>query len=334
MPSKTIERKSEQGIWVKTSVRALRIIEMLLEKAYTSRELEINIFGTDGEKKRTIQGDLDELSVYFGEKFIKVKKGREYYYKLIDLPQPIYNLYTIPPEEIIKIYEFIGLFDEKSLKFFEMQEPILIEKIRKELEQVYVLISQPFEELQPTPHLRTIKKAVRQNRYLSIGYMKEKLIAYNDVKPLKIVFAQNNWYLAVLLKEKNAAYHLTLLRISFIVSVSMQGKFTQTSLVKEAMAHIEQMQTLFASIDAPVYEVQLLAQRSIARYFRQKKYLRSQKIIEENPDGSILLSYHVTSDKEILPLIMRWLPDIYVVSPKKLKTRLNRMLSRYIKRNE
>jgi predicted DNA-binding transcriptional regulator YafY len=334
MQENTPDQKRERGTRIKTSIRALRIIEMLLEKEYTSRELEINIFGTDGEKKRTIQGDLDELSAHFGEKFIKVKKGREYHYKLIDLPQPMYNLYTIPPDEIIKIYEFIGLFDNKSLELFETQEPMLVKKIRKELEQVYTLINQPLEDLHPTPHLRTIKKAVRQNRYLSIGYMKEKLIAYNDVKPLKIVFAQNNWYLAVLLQEKNNDQHFTFLRLAFITSVSMQGKFAKTSPVKDALSHLDNAQTLFASMDASPYEVQLLAQRSIARYFREKKYLRSQKIIQENPDGSVLLSYKITNNKEILPLIMRWLPDIYVVSPRKLKTRVSRMLKRYIERSE
>jgi predicted DNA-binding transcriptional regulator YafY len=328
------QTKSERGIRVKTSIRALRIIEMLLQKEYTSREIEINIFGTDGEKKRTIQNDLDELSVYFAEKFIKVKKGREFYYKLVDLPQQMYNLFTVPPDDIVKIYEFIGLFDTNLLTLFEMQEPLFVEKIRKETEQVYSLVNQPFEELKPASHLHTIKKAVRQSRYLSIGYMKEKLIAYNDVKPLKIVFAQNNWYLAVLIKDNNARYSFTLLRMAFITSVSMQGKFTKTQEVKQALAHLDELQTLFSTMGDTPYEVRLLAQRSIARYFREKKYLRSQQIVQENPDGSLLLSYRITNEKEILPLIMRWLPDIYVISPRKLKTRLNRMLSRYIKRNE
>ena len=59
-----------------------------------------------------------------------------------------------------------------------------------------------------------------------------------------------------------------------------------------------------------------------------KKYIPSQSVIEEFDDGDILVEFRVTNYHEVEELIIRWLPDVEVVSPKNLKKMLRRSLKR------
>jgi len=50
-----------------------------------------------------------------------------------------------------------------------------------------------------------------------------------------------------------------------------------------------------------------------------KKFLSSQKFIEEKEDGSVIFTLEYTQSLEILPFIQRWLPDLIILSPQDLK---------------
>lgn len=166
--------------------------------------------------------------------------------------------------------------------------------------------------------------------------MKDELIAYNHAKPLKIVYMHNNWYLATLLQEhQNRPYTLTFLRMKQIVSIEVSSEeYYLTPDIRKALDHIEQCQTPFEQYGAPKFRVIVKADKGIARYFKHKRYLKSQQIIAEETDGSLLISYEITQTQELFPIIQKWLPQMHIIEPPKVKKQFAKMLARYLKKQE
>jgi predicted DNA-binding transcriptional regulator YafY len=69
---------------------------------------------------------------------------------------------------------------------------------------------------------------------------------------------------------------------------------------------------------------------SKAHYFKAKKHLASQKIIEEKKDGTIVLCFTITQLKEIEEMILKWIPHMRVVSPLSLRESIEKKLKKYL----
>ncbi|GEM_PF-1868800 len=306
--------------------RILYILEALAKKECCSKELSRNIFGVDDSKHlRLIQNDIKIIKKIYGEKLHSSKRGC---YKFISIPSTLNDIYTVSPKELLNLFEFIALFDTKMLNIFKQSNATLIKKLKKDTTAIYKIHTQPIEEIKNTQIWNTLKDAVKYRRYLSIAYHRNKLKTYNDIKPLKIVFAQNNWYLAALVSEKDNPYGFTFFRINHIIGIKVEAKTYQKDLT--AMKFLENFQTLFEVYGAKKFKVELLAQKEISSFFKQKKYLESQTITKTYEDGSILLSFYVTDFMEITPLIKQWLPYLVIHSPQTLKEELKTILHQYL----
>ena len=312
---------------MRTQERILYIINKLLQQECCSKHLAQEVFGQMGSSEiRKIQNDIKLLKETFKENLVSTKRGC---YKLINLSKSLENLYSASPDELHNIFEFVALFDAKILTLFEMNEPSLVRKIKKDIESIYHIHEAPFEEIQNHEIWNTVKKAVKERRYLSIAYQKHNMIAYNYIKPIKIVFASNNWYLASIVTEIDKfEYQFTFFRINHIVAATLESKSFQEDV--EAKQHLKEFQSLFDHYGVQKYLVRLHVDREVAPYFRQKKYLKSQKIEQTNSDGSLVLSYQVTNSMEILPLIKRWLPHLHVLEPVELKSEIRAIFEDYL----
>jgi len=69
----------------------------------------------------------------------------------------------------------------------------------------------------------------------------------------------------------------------------------------------------------------------VADYFRQRKYLPSQKIIKENKDGSLVIETRYSNLIEVSYTIMHWVPHIKVVTPQELKQEIKSKVTQYLK---
>ncbi|HIP59085.1 MAG TPA: WYL domain-containing protein [Campylobacterales bacterium] len=196
---------------------------------------------------------------------------------------------------------------------------------------IYQLHSSPFEEIKDQKIWHTLKEAIRNKRYICIAYHESKLLSYSHVKPIKIVYAKNNWYLATIISEEDKhGYGFTFLRINHIIGVSMETQNFQEDI--SALKFLENFQTLFEEYRGKSYTVNLLAKKEIAVFFKQKKYLKSQSIVDTQEDGSLLLSFRIDNSLEIMPLIKQWLPHLIVVQPQTLKEEIDKILHQYLDR--
>jgi predicted DNA-binding transcriptional regulator YafY len=140
-----------------------------------------------------------------------------------------------------------------------------------------------------------------------------------------------NFYLACEVEHPN--YQFSPYRISKIENVTPTGKnFHQN---REIASFIKNMQTPLARY-TPGYrehliEVLVEVKASRAHYFKSKKYLPSQEIIEEKDDGTLVLSYTVTQEMELIDIVKRWIPHMRVIAPTSLKERIHKDLTEYLK---
>lgn len=305
--------------------RILYIVESLSKRACSAKELSMEIFGTDEPKKvRLIQKDIKLLKERYPDQIYSPKNG---YSKFMVLPDFMKTLKSSDAADLAELFEFIALFDAKMLKLFEQSEPSLIKKLRKETRSIYHIKDDPIEEIKDKEIWKTLKKAVKEKRYLSIAYEKGKLKAYNAIKPIKLVFAQNNWYLAAINTEEAHEFEFTFFRVRHIVAVKMDARTFHED--HEALKHLKNLQSLFELYKTEQYKVLIKVKENAVPYFRTKKYLKSQKIEKENADGTLLISFHINNTMEILPVLKRWLPYLIVLEPTSLKEEIETILKIY-----
>lgn len=278
------------------------------------------------ESDRNIQRDLKLLKEFLEDSLKPAGRGC---YRLIDQTNFI-NLAKSSggSKEFFNFLEFVTLFDARALKLLEHEEFTFLEQLKRESAETYTIFDNPIEELQKTLFLEDLKHAIKYRRYCDIVYNESQPRLLEDIQPQRILYAKNNWYLAAMTKNYKHNHGFKLFRINFIDSLTLKSKTFHRNL--EAEAHIKSMQSLFQDYKQPNYSVTLEVSAEVSRYFRVKKYLASQKIIEEREDGSLLLSFEINNDMEIIPLVRTWLPHLRVITPGHLDQKIRAELAAYL----
>jgi predicted DNA-binding transcriptional regulator YafY len=146
---------------------------------------------------------------------------------------------------------------------------------------------------------------------------------------LKILFMNENFYL--ISEVENQSFKVKISRISKIKSLEIQKETFYHN--REIEKFISQMQTPLAlyseGYEEKLIEILLEVDASKIEYFKNKKHLTSQKIIEEKANGNLILSFKVTQNMEIEELIKKWIPYIKVIEPLSLKEKIEGELRKY-----
>jgi predicted DNA-binding transcriptional regulator YafY len=245
---------------------------------------------------------------------------------------PIVSLENTRPKKF-KLLKPIDLFEEAFANtddlgwLFELakeKDPEVFSRLSnysRHTEHIYQLHNTPFEDLEDIEtkqSFRHLKTAVKNREYRNITFYDGK--CFNDVKCLKLLFMEGNWYLAYVTTEGK----LRLGRINFIKEVAYASKSAsfQPSSVQEEMRFLKkQLQNPFTLYGKSTQTATLKALPKIAHYFDKgmKPFLSSQKFLEKFDDGSVRFEVIYTQPMEILPLIQKWMPDLIIESPASLQ---------------
>lgn len=196
-----------------------------------------------------------------------------------------------------------------------------LEKYTNENEHMYQFKNTPFEDMQTLEDKETFKRlrtAVEHREYRKIKF-KGNSDPQDNLKCLKLIFMDSNWYIAYVNRENELRFG----RINFIERVEYAtniGSF-QPSTVKKQMNFLKNIQNSMTLYDKPKTIAKIKARPFIARYFDEgmKPFLSSQKFEKKLDDGSIIFTAEYTQPMEILPLIQGWLPNLIILEPKELK---------------
>lgn len=275
---------------------------------------------------RSAQRDIKTIKEYFGDGLDNSKRGE---YKLIRDAE-LKGFLEAKKElgELKDLFELLVMIDSPLLNHFSAKDYPLLESIKREVNEIFYLCEPPIEEYFDTKNiLRDLKKAIKNRQYINLIYNEPKVEKYNEVQPHKILFSKGNLYVAIKISNDDFNGGIRLLRVAFVDKVELLSHTYHRDI--EIENFIKNTQTLFTSYGAKKYEVKVIVSPKIARHFRGKKHLRSQKILSEDEYG-LLLSFEINNSMEIIPLVKTWLPELKIISPKKLKDEIDALIREYL----
>ena len=290
---------------------------------------------TKGEQmsEKSIRRDLDVLKEKFPESFelIRGGKGEKGCYRAIT-KQTFENILT--PEMVsllvltFNIAQKSDLFDNLNLSAEDKK--ILDNKI-KEFNRAYEFKNKPFEtRIDDRIIFKKLENSIKNQKHIILEYpTRGDTFEKIEVQPYKILFMNENFYLACAVDSE---FEFSIFRVSKIKSIEDTKKTYHKNL--DIVDFIKDIQTPFASYKkeyrAHLIEVKLEIDRSKAYFFKAKKFLKSQEILETKENGNIVVSYRVTKTTEVDELVKRWLPYAKVVEPKEFKERIEGELRGYL----
>lgn len=276
---------------------------------------------------RSLQKDMVYVKTYLGDNLTKNGSC----YKLVKKDY-LDDFFKNNHEEIKKFFHAISLIDQSVFgENFKKYTPLL-ETIREEQKGVYLFLENPFENLKHLDLKSKLERCIKDKRYIDINYFSDKEHIFTRVRSYKIIYQNGSWYLATITTndyEVNGGFKM--LRLNFIRHIEYSKaptNFHEDIQVKDFLEN--KFQSLFTSFDKKFFTVRLKVNTRAARFFKVKKYLKSQRIVEERED-SIIVELSTNDDMEIIPLVQRWLPHIKIIEPKRLHDKILANLAQYTK---
>ncbi|MFK7780144.1 MAG: WYL domain-containing protein, partial [Candidatus Gracilibacteria bacterium] len=218
----------------------------------------------------------------------------------------------------------------ESLNISESDKRIINTKIKKSKE-CYEFITKPYETKKgDVKLLKEIEQAINWKRYTTVIYKVGDALVEYEVKPYKIVFMNENFYLAC--ENTDEEYPFTIFRLANIESIKLHTKTFHIDFdIAEFIKHIQTpFPKYIPNFKKHLIEVIVEVPASKARLFKAKKHLASQKELETKEDGTLVLSFKVTQELEMEELVKKWIPHMKVVTPLSLKEKIEDDLKEYL----
>ncbi|MDQ7060885.1 MAG: WYL domain-containing protein [Sulfurimonas sp.] len=196
-----------------------------------------------------------------------------------------------------------------------------LEEFTKKDKHIYMFKNTPFEDintLESKQSFQHLKRIIEAKEYAKLKFLGDTQV-YDNLKCLKLVFMDNNWYVAYIDSKERLRFG----RINFIerVEYATKSEHFQSSTVTKQMKFLESVQNSMTLYGEEKKIAVIKAKKDIAHYFQEdmKIFLSSQKYKEKLNDGSILFTLEYTQELEILPFIQKWLPNLIILEPKELR---------------
>ena len=262
---------------------------------------------------RTIQRDINRLHYFSIE---KNRDGTLQFVKGFSLKRTSFD-----DMEMLLVYLSLSMVIDISPEFTKSANTLVSKLLLPNFSSPYLIKQDPFEPIDvDSKMMNAIEHAITNNR-ISTLTVKDNTI---EVEPYKIVSFDEIWYLFAkeVESEKIKTYF-----ISDIKSIDVsQRKYRLEIPIDEILNNVHA-----ASFEDGVqYEVTIRVLEPIAHYFKRKKHLVSQKILAEDADGSLIVSFLVSSDEEVDNIIKAWLPHVKVLTPTRLRAKIKRELESYV----
>lgn len=303
-----------------------KLMEILVEQ----REIKANdkeIAELLGYSTKTLGRHLNDLAT-INSNVIKVKKGKNSVYELIDTSY-VFEKIMQNTNDFSWFFDLVDRWDDAIFKDMNYE-------ISKKERDVFLYKNSPFEELQSDGQkdiFRTLKEAIIEKKYLDIHYTYDEERIYEQAVPLKLIFMEQNWYLAII-DQKEGFRFLRIFFISKLENISNKS-YTSDIQKKELKAchhFLNNFQNPMSKYNQEKKTAHILASPKVAKYFKphMKQHFLSEKFIATHDDGSIEFSVEYTQSIEILPFIKKWLPDLKLLSPQSLVDELRADLKTYL----
>jgi len=196
-----------------------------------------------------------------------------------------------------------------------------LETFTQKTKHVFQFHNTPFEDTKTFEEqevFKILKRAVKNREYLKITF-KGKDKPLDNLKCLKLIFMEGNWYLAYVDEDDQCKFG----RISFMgkIEYATKKEFFRLSSVKSHLKFLQNIQNSMTLYNSQKKIARIQAVGHAIKYFEKdmKPFFSSQKFEKVLEDGSVVFSVEYTQEMEILPFIQKWLPNLIILEPKSLK---------------
>ncbi len=262
---------------------------------------------------RTIRRDFELIRESFGD---FMRKDGECYkaYKKVLLEDLLMG------SDLMTLANIINLFGQASME--ESIDEQTKDLVKKSL-RVYDFKTRPFEHVENREIVKKLEYAIKFNKEIRIEYQISRGSTKRWFQPYKILFINENFYLA---GENISKKNFEFLRTALILDIEESKKtfYQKTDMID----FIQTIQTPWASFGKEEITVRLRMDSKIRKYFFMKKYLPSQKVIQTFEDGDIEVEYVVSNLREVEELVIKWLPHIKIIAPKNLKRMIKKVIGK------
>lgn len=219
---------------------------------------------------------------------------------------------------VVEYYKMISFFGiDKYLPDFSQS---FLKSIPETIQNRSVLIKFNGIEHKIKSYLKThyerIRYAIDNKRECYILYKSKNRTIY----PYKLICHNTIWYLNAIEEGKLKSFSLN--RIEWL-DVSKKTFLPDNNIVNMLMESKDPWTS------HNYFHARVLVSKSIADYFKRRDVLPNQCIVDESSD-SLTISCSAMSEKQILPLIQYWIPNIKVLEPEWLKIKFEQNLRDYI----
>ena len=299
----------------KTLTRLVGILTKLSNSEMpTSKELaqEYNV------SVRTIQKDIKDRLYYY-----PIVKDSEHRYRF----EYGYSLKrtTLTNDEMIFLNLALTQFEDVD-DIDKLKDSIYKKIINKNFYSPYFIKQDDLEDLDiHSLFISQLEQIIEDKEIVIITFTNKK----RELELYKIAAFDGFWYL---LAKDIEEQKVKVFRLSDIQHIEKISRYHQTTnkYVEEVLGRVH---SAFFE-DGNSFDVEVKVSQEIAIYFKNREFLESQEIVQENPDGSLIVRFSVTHDEDIDNIIKSWLPHIEVLKPTRYRKKLLNELKNYIKNIE
>lgn len=163
-------------------------------------------------------------------------------------------------------------------------------------------------------HFSQLRKAIAEHRQCTFFYKEKKRV----VAPYRLVNVKNVWYLAAMEQDNLKGFLLS--------GIKWLALRDETFVPEERIEQcIDEEDDVWFSLQK--FPVRLHVNSSVASYFLRRAVLPGQVIDMQNSDGSLEITCKIADERQLLPWVRYWLPNLTILSPKSLHATLQAQLT-------
>ncbi|MEA1914273.1 MAG: WYL domain-containing protein [Campylobacterota bacterium] len=164
-----------------------------------------------------------------------------------------------------------------------------------------------------TDLIKQLQDAIIQSKQIEFHFKSK----YRFVEPYKITTFEGYWYLYGndVSVDKLKTFYIKDIEKLIITNKS----FTKDP---QALSKLKSAINVWFEPNSELFEVRLLADAEVGKYFIRRPLSSSQLITKQYDDGSVELLLTATSERELIYELKKWQPNLLVLEPKSLATKM------------
>lgn len=303
--------------------RVMERIEEILGRLRAGEKLSIKALSTEFEcDTKTIQRDMSQRIPELLQRMnlgVKIEKSGRLFILTGDTTNLKNFEETLVLDTLEKLSEGIGAN-------FALKAKKLLHSAKKNAQENYLFTRIDFEDVtNKADEVLAIEVAIGKRQMITFLYQKEKERYVVNAKPLKLISFDGFWYLLAEDMSQNVIKKYYLKSIFNIQTT--KEHFDIPPMLQEKL---DNAINIWFDANSETLEVRLYANKTIVKHLLRRPLSKSQRIISTDPDGSVELSIKITDYREIISEVLKWIPNLFVLSPQELKEDIHESIEEYL----